>query len=205
MSGRSLGTRRRGAADVKTVTKDIGDAQKLPLQGAPWTDRGTTRDGSCAGCRAVIAGLDWRHVSKKVRIIRSSRSNLKSRSARRSKTSVLRASNGSEVVPQRSSFLACSRSAPTRPAAALNFATAADSLILGRCHSCSPALRGTGREAGHGARRSYAGEADVRGNHRHPCRFAPRPLPRGVGAVYLGDYIQCGGCQAQLPSGAWAQ
>jgi hypothetical protein len=42
----------------------LGDAQKSPLQGAPSTDRGTTRDDSYAGCPAVTAGLDWRQASK---------------------------------------------------------------------------------------------------------------------------------------------
>ena len=47
----------------RTYETRLGDAQKSPLHGAPWTDRGTARDGPYAGYLAVTAGLDWRQAS----------------------------------------------------------------------------------------------------------------------------------------------
>ncbi len=60
------------------------------------------------------------------------------RRARRSKHVGASCKQRTRGCARRSSLLACGRSVPTRSAAALNFATAGDSFILGRCLTAGP-------------------------------------------------------------------
>ncbi len=61
---RELAAGRDGIAPGRRAYRRLGDAHKLPLHGAPWTDGGARREGPYAGCPSVTAWLDWQQESQ---------------------------------------------------------------------------------------------------------------------------------------------